>query len=281
MCAAGKKGKEASELRDRVERLRSRGYEARMLEGRNARRLEPEVRFPEDGSIAYFPGEAWVDAPALARSLAQAARRDGARMRFGDRLAGIEISGGAVQGISLGGGESLEADAVVNACGPGAAAVAAMAGSPLDVEVKSGLLARLETRRRPITRLLHTDRVNLRPEPLGGLLLQHDSVDKMLWEDARAEEVLAELLLERARELVPELEHARVADRTVGLRPVPGDGLPYVGAVPGLAGYYEAVTHSGVTLGPILGRLLAEEISSGEPPRGLDERFRASRFRRD
>ena len=46
----------------------------------------------------------------------------------------------------------------------------------------------------------------------------------------------------------------------VAWRPIPGDGFPSVGGVGGLAGYYEAVTHSGITLGPVIGRLLAMEI---------------------
>jgi glycine/D-amino acid oxidase-like deaminating enzyme len=41
---------------------------------------------------------------------------------------------------------------------------------------------------------------------------------------------------------------------------MPADGYPSVGAVAELPGYYEAVTHSGVTLGPLIGRLLAELI---------------------
>jgi glycine/D-amino acid oxidase-like deaminating enzyme len=33
-----------------------------------------------------------------------------------------------------------------------------------------------------------------------------------------------------------------------------------VGAVPSVPGYYEAVSDSGITLGPVIGRLLASEI---------------------
>ncbi|MDP8974517.1 MAG: FAD-binding oxidoreductase, partial [Actinomycetota bacterium] len=44
-----------------------------------------------------------------------------------------------------------------------------------------------------------------------------------------------------------------------------------------LPGYYEAVTHSGVTLGPLLGRLLAQEILSGEVD-DLISPFRPDRF---
>lgn len=244
--------------------------------------LEPQVAnavCPEGmGAIAYFPAESWVEAAALARLLGLAARRHGARLRFGDELAGIEISGGGVKEISLKSGESMEADAVVNACGPGAAETADMVGSPLGLDLRRGLLASVAVGEVPVSHMLHADRVNLRPDSTGGLLLHHESVDRMLEDREVPEGQLAKLLLERAREVLPVLRRARVYDWRVGTRPIPEDGLPCLGPVPGIPGYYEAVTHSGVTLGPLLGLLLAQEISSGEPHRGL-RAFRPCRFR--
>jgi glycine/D-amino acid oxidase-like deaminating enzyme len=42
-----------------------------------------------------------------------------------------------------------------------------------------------------------------------------------------------------------------------GLRPMPPDGQPIVGALPGAPGLYVAVGHSGITLCPQHGRVLA------------------------
>jgi glycine/D-amino acid oxidase-like deaminating enzyme len=47
---------------------------------------------------------------------------------------------------------------------------------------------------------------------------------------------------------------------------MPADGLSAVGPVPALPGYYLVLTHSGVTLAPVLSRLVAEEITTGAPP---------------
>ena len=58
--------------------------------------------------------------------------------------------------------------------------------------------------------------------------------------------------------LIRELAEARIA-----WRPIPADGFPSVGAASGVRGYYEAVTHSGITLGAIVGRVLAQEIIDG------------------
>lgn len=46
----------------------------------------------------------------------------------------------------------------------------------------------------------------------------------------------------------------------VGHRPIPIDGLPVVGRYPGVTGLYVAVMHSAVTLAPVIGRLVADEL---------------------
>jgi len=52
-------------------------------------------------------------------------------------------------------------------------------------------------------------------------------------------------------------------DVRLGTRPMPVDELPIVGPVPGAAEAYVAVMHSGGTLAPTVGRLVASEIIDG------------------
>ncbi|MFJ6601441.1 FAD-dependent oxidoreductase [Streptomyces lydicus] len=75
---------------------------------------------------------------------------------------------------------------------------------------------------------------------------------------------LARLLHASARRVVPELGSGHLTRTRVANRPIPGDGFPSVGAVSSVPGYYEAVSHSGITLGPVIGRLLASEILGGQ-----------------
>ena len=63
----------------------------------------------------------------------------------------------------------------------------------------------------------------------------------------------------------------------IGTRPVPIDGFPVVGNIEGHRGVFVAVMHSGVTLAPLIGQLLASEmLKSLKSP--LLETFRPSRF---
>ena len=46
----------------------------------------------------------------------------------------------------------------------------------------------------------------------------------------------------------------------IGTRPVPIDGFPVVGNIEGHKGVFVAIMHSGVTLAPLIGQLLASEM---------------------
>ena len=60
---------------------------------------------------------------------------------------------------------------------------------------------------------------------------------------------------------------------------MPRDGLPMLGFLAGLDRFYTAVSHSGVTLGPLWGKLVAEEVLLGKSDHRL-EPFRPTRFLR-
>jgi glycine/D-amino acid oxidase-like deaminating enzyme len=269
---------EQENLEKRVERLRSWSYAAEMLPASTVNeKLEPGAIFPDtEIRIAHFPEESWTDAPALTRTLVEAAVRNGAHKLFGNAVRGIDVDGEGVT-LQLKDGE-VHADAVVNATGAKANSVAEMVGRELPLDVFPGLLVRVAVPGEPLRHLMHTPRINVRPDGPGYVLLHHDSVDERLTDDfAGTEDPLCAELLERARLVLPALEEAVVVEARFGMRPVPADGHSCVGALSAIPGYYEAVTHSGVTLGPLIGRLLAREILTDEVD-PLIAPFRADRF---
>jgi glycine/D-amino acid oxidase-like deaminating enzyme len=270
---------EQENLEERVERLRSWSYAAEMLPASTVyEKLEPGAVFPDlETRVAHFPDESWVDAPALTRTLVQAASRNGATTLIGDAVHGIEVGGEGVT-LRLENSDIINADAMVNATGARAASMAEMIGRELPLDVFRGLLVRVAVPGEPLGGLMHTPRVNVRPDGTGYVLLHHDSVDARLTDElVRTEDPLCAELLGRARRVLRTLAEAEVVEARFGLRPVPADGHSCVGALSGIPGYYEAVTHSGVTLGPLLGRLLAREILTGEVD-PLIAPFRPDRF---
>ena len=49
-----------------------------------------------------------------------------------------------------------------------------------------------------------------------------------------------------------------------GVRPLPKDGQPYLGAVKSIPGLYVATSHSGITLAPVHGKVISELILDGK-----------------
>ncbi|GCL63754.1 NAD(P)/FAD-dependent oxidoreductase [Pseudaquabacterium pictum] len=99
------------------------------------------ARFPwlhtDDIALASLgqSGEGWLDGEAWARALGAKARALGAQWRH-DRVTGLHLQAGRLVAARLASGEVLAADAFVNAAGPWAGAVGALAGLPVPVHAR-------------------------------------------------------------------------------------------------------------------------------------------------
>jgi glycine/D-amino acid oxidase-like deaminating enzyme len=87
----------------------------------------------------------------------------------------------------------------------------------------------------------------------------------------------ARALLAQAARFFPALAGVPVERWWLAWRAMPADRLPIVGPLPWLDSLYLAVTHSGVTLAPVLGRLVAREVAD-DTADGLLAPFRPGRF---
>jgi glycine/D-amino acid oxidase-like deaminating enzyme len=268
------------ELADHVQQLRAQGYPAEVWEARQVQELlEPDVAFPSPTTqVARFPSEAWVDGPAMVEAVVASAVRKGATTAFGSAVRTIILSNRTVTAIELTSGETHQVELIVNAAGTAAPSVAALVGRRLQLKVRPGLAVRVNMSRQAIGRVIHAPEIAIRPDSGRRAFLLARGVEPRLREAGPPIRGLAENVKHAAIRVVPELADASVADVRVGQRPIPVDGLPLIGKVAGIGGYFEAVMHSGITLGPVVGRILAAEIVHGriDP---LSLRFRASRVR--
>lgn len=258
---------EASEaLRAKVSQLASWGYDVELWEAGKVRRLlEPAVRFPaSDTPVAVFSREGWIDGRALTAKLVRDARRRGAQAMFGTAVRGIVTAGGRVTAVVTGDAERHQVDAVVNAAGPDGDQIAALAGRALPMRFEPGLVARLHCGDVPIRRAMHAPRVELRPAGHGQLVMHSREIDARLVALNPFPPTLTEDLLALALDVVPALTGSAIAGARAMSRPIPADGFPSVGALDDVPGYYEAITHSGITLAAVIGEVLAEEIAGGE-----------------
>lgn len=275
---------EAEQLDERRQRLNDLGYRARWISRAEASELEPHLAIPESSErVLYFEEEAWVDPPQLVRALLAAAG-DAVEVREHTPVAAIDHQSGRVTGLRTSSGTAA-VGAVVICAGTGTTTLAATLGVHLPVERKPGLLVVTSpvapgTLSRVIHHAMAPDlSCHLRPDVTGGVRIGSDQYDEPMREDTvvAPPPPEAEALLARAQEVLPALRGASVARAHLGIRPIPADGLSVAGRLPGFDNAFAAVTHSGVTMGPLLGRLTAAEVTAGVVDPLLAD-FRPERF---
>lgn len=151
------------------------------------------------------------------------------------------------------GGARLDEPAVVVAAGCG---TPALTGIP--IRTVPGLVAQTAPVPAPPAHVLVAPDIMVTPLPDGALLLGGGAGGSRPTETPAA---ASAALVSRAAALLG--QPVQLDHWWVGQRPVPQDGLPVVGPVPERPGVYAAVMHSGVTLAPLVGRLVAGELLSG------------------
>ncbi len=266
-------------LRERVARLRARGYAVRWLDRREVAELEPGIVLGHTETVAYYERDAWVDVPAVTRALVERARALGAVVHEHTPVTAFHTQGQRVEAV-VANGARIITGAVVICAGTGTPALTAMLGVPLPLERRPGLLAvTTPVPAGTLGRVVYAPGVHARPDVSGGLRLGADDVDALTAEDTPPDPPprWADVLVMRLRAALRVPPGIRVQRVHIGVRPIPTDGMSVVGRLPGWENVYIAVTHSGVTLGPLLGRLLAAEVTTGRPDPLLAP-FRPDRF---
>ncbi|MDJ1132066.1 NAD(P)/FAD-dependent oxidoreductase [Streptomyces iconiensis] len=272
-------------LSDAVAELRVRGYPAEWITPERARTLVPDLRVPPGvRDIAWYPQEGHVLPAALLARLWGEARDLGAVLRCPEEVTGVTAHGNGAR-VALASGGDEDFDAVVLAAGRWTEPLAAASGVPVpmaDPEAPGsatvGLLGYTAPVPARVGRVLTTPELNVRPEGGGRLVVQGLDLDVHA-DPANVpapDSTYAAELCARLGDLVDGAEGARLESLRVGQRSMPADGRTVAG--PGSGGHvYVIATHSGITLGPLLGRLAAEEIVSGTQSPLLAE-FRPERF---
>jgi len=264
------------ELRERVHRLAGRGYPAEWIGRERALDLEPGLAIPEPvREVAFFAADAWLDAPRLIGRLLAAASARGADVRDRKAVRAFRTRGDRVEGLVLDDGE-VAARAVLVCVGPATQAFLQPLGVAIPVGRVPGLLAVTARPATALGRVVHAPGIHLRPDAGGGLLLGAGDVDTLA-ADAGSPVSLSALLLERAARVFPGVRPLGIVDSRIGVRPMPGDQHTIAGRIPGFANAWLIATHSGITLGPLLGRLMADEIVRDKPSSTLAP-FRPERF---
>jgi glycine/D-amino acid oxidase-like deaminating enzyme len=268
--------------RANVEQLRAWGYAAEWIDLKQVQELEPDIDPATigDAPIAYFPEEGWLDPVVYAHAMLSAAqRRHGAKIICGARVADLIMAGDRVRGVRLTDGTLHETDMVVNCAGRWINEAVREAGLHLPLAPTVGFLVFTPPVAASLNRVVRTTVIDARPDGAGRLMLHWNPTDATLSLDSKLSPSMPEArdLVRRACQLLPSIGDVEPEAVRIAIRPIPGDHLSAIGPVPRTSGYYLAITHSGVTMSPFLGALVADEIVRGKERAELAD-FRPARF---
>ncbi len=273
-------------LRETVSRLRAWGYRVETLTPERVMRdLEPDLFIDPDRveEVFYTPYEGWVNGVGLAHGASSAAVRQYSARLVHDEVVGLDGPTGAIDTVRLAGGGSLPADVVINAAGPDAARIAALAGVDLPIRRQPGFLIATEPAPVSLKAVVHAPESFVHADGGARLLLHRDDYDERAEseEPVDIEDPLCRQAVINATAILPGLKGIRAEGTRLGVRPMPKDGHPIVGFEPEVTGLYELVMHSGITLSAAMGLLVTDDLIGAQPPELAPyrpERFRSGRL---
>ncbi len=253
-------------FRHNVELQNRLGVQTEWLDGDEVRRRLPLMKFDDALAGTWNPQDGLVDPNGVVMGYINAARRLGAQTFNNVEVTGIRVENGKVAAVETNHG-TIAARTVVNAAGPWAALIGAMAG--VDIPITAVRRQWLTTTPLPelpadfpfvidFAQSLYFHREG------EGLLTGMSNPDEKPGFDQNVDEEFEMVNLEAAMARMPLLEKAGLVSHLAGLYEVTPDAHPIYGPTP-VDGFLIVGGFSGHGFmhGPISGKLMAEYILDG------------------
>lgn len=264
------------------------GEPARIVSSSEVAELEPNLKFDSAGSAAYSPNDGAIDPVLTTRILLGAAKRLGASIHYPSELKSISMSGGRLISVNTSTG-SIKANRLVLATGAASALPGRIAGIDVPQRSTPGIICVTKPMLRLLNRVVVAPGIHMHQRDDGRIVLgeqdgapQNNAHEIRLagrpndFPDATIAQQHGERMLSIAKQYVTETSKAEIEAVYIGWRPLPIDGHPVLGTNPSNSDVYLAIMHSGVSLAPVVGQLVAHELTTEVAIEKL-ERYRPTR----
>lgn len=267
---------DATAYHKKVALMSSFGYQVAWLSSAQQQQIIPAINTQTE-QVAYFAEDGWLDTRQYINTLLTYIKQHGG-VHIQEKVTRLTFNARQVTGVVTEGGQSYNADQVVNCTGRWAQS---LFGSSVDIPMTptDGLLVYVKTDFE-LDHVIMSPNVHMRPDGHGRVLICHNSlVVDPAWKSQLPEKNHPFILqlLHDARSIVPALADATIDEIRVGIRAIPQDQYPAIGKIPEVDHYYVALAHSGVTLAPYIGEAVADELITNQQRAELAE-FRPARF---
>jgi len=247
------------------------GYPTKMLSAEEFAAIAPKLTPGSFETAVYAGMDGHIDPVGVTYKLLDQARKRGARVLHPCEVTELELSGDRLTGVVTTQGD-FELDRLVIAGGVDTPAIAAKVGYVAPLKHSPGILAHSAPMPRDLRTVIYGNDIHFKQMPNGRIVAADSTYapDTPVHSDILRERLdfpneetrvkHGRRILEKVPTVLPSARNAELDRLTLGFRPLPEDDYPIVGFVPGTADVYIAVMHSGVTLAPIMGRMISREI---------------------
>ncbi len=265
-----------SSLRRYAEIWRAQGSDVKWLTGDQVYQYEPLLD-PTLDTALYIPEAASIRPRLMTRSYAEAARKSGANFYEHTEVIGLKLGSGKVVGIETAQGQTIQCNRVVIATGAWSAHIGSWLGLTIPVFPARGQILSLKQPATPLKYTISGNDIYMVPK-IDNTIYVGATIEQVGFDKSNTAGGIA-WLLSSAIQLVPELEHAAIADIWSGLRPWSEDSYPILGKAPGWENVILATGHGpgGFELSAITGKTIADLITTGQTP-ALIQPFGLERF---
>ncbi|HEX3919147.1 MAG TPA: FAD-binding oxidoreductase [Caulobacteraceae bacterium] len=273
-CSWAAPGPAADSLRALTYQLRGWGAPIRLMSEADLQSLAPGVISAPFGAGTYSPEQGTLDPSEAHAAIEAAARRLGVAFRYPCEVKALKSDGHRITALQTTTGP-VEADVFVLAAGAAVPDLAQQVGVKTPINVVSGTLAHSAPRPPLLGRVLNGPAGSLKQDPDGRIVFGPDYRPGANGTDVS--QAYGEQLLTQAAAVFPPFAGAKLEKMTLGYVPIPVDNHPIVGFCAAPANLYVALTMSGITMSPLMGRLAAGEILGGAAQPALAT-YRPARF---
>lgn len=275
------------QYRRNVALQRELGVRVELLTPEEAARFVPRMRSDDLVGATFGPDDGYVDPYGIALGYLRAAQGMGVRLQRATAVMGFDLSGGRVAGVQTSQGP-VRCETVVNAAGPWAGSVAAMAGLKVPVlpyRRNIYMTAPFPQIPGPIPFTFDVGSGFYMRHEGAGMLMGLSNPDEPSSFNQTVDWEWLDQVLEAGLRRFPILEEAGLAESQcwAGLYEITPDHNPILGRHPDLPGYVDASGFSGhgIMHAPATGLLIAEEILDGRAHTISIDELRIGRFSND
>lgn len=250
---------DARQIRHRFAWQKKAGLNVEYLNAEAARKLEPFIS-PDVREALFFPNDWQVENRKLLHAMRKYAELNDIGIVENAELKNLLIENDKIVGAETG-GEKFAAKTVVLATGAWTSFIKAGNLTLPTVEPIRGQMTGYRTAKRLFQTVIYSPRGYLVPRLdgriLAGATVETVGFDKTVTADG------VDFLRENTLEIAPGLINLAPVESWAGLRPCAADGLPILGAFPGVENLFIATAHyrNGILLAPKTAEILADVIT--------------------